>query len=1048
MLRRIFILVSACTFLFTAMTAGADPIKFARYPHIHNGRIAFSYHGDVWIADDDGSNPRRLTAHVANDVFPRFSPDGRWIAFTSNRMGNNDIWVIPVAGGEPRQLTFHTTGDNILYWTPDSQHILFASSRAAHPFASPLYSVSVQGGVPVALEIDRGSLGMISQDGSKLAFNRKSFSYWRKGYMGNRTTDIYVQDLGSKEITQLTDQDLQQFRGFRHDAYPMWGADGMVYFLSERSDIFNIWKIAADGGEPVQVTFHDRDGVQFPSISPDGREIIYENEFDLWKLTVPGGSPQRITVDLAFDPKENLVEYLRAENNADGFSPNKEGDYLAVDYHGEIFIVPTDPEIGEIKQVTSSIWRDRYQQFSPDGKYLAYISDESGEEELWLYSNDTGERTKLTTHESNKSSFVWSDDSKKIAFSAVNDLVVADVESGRMERIDHHEAGGYTIHEFSPDGGWLVMTMRDDDMNRDVYLYNIDERRANNVTRNPFSDSGGEITPDGKYLIFTSNRDGGTTHLFKLSLVQLTEDPDDPLVKERLKKEARPESGEEAAPPAVSLDMDGIERRAIQITSGSNGAGNFFLSADGETIYFTSSDDDGPGLFSVDLYGKNRRKLTDGDFRSLVYTGDRKTVFYRQQDAVYKMPLSDRDKERIAFDFSVVVDKRAEWEQIFEESWRVMKYRFYDQDMHGTEWDAVKREYKPLLKYAGDYQDVYDICNEMIGELNASHTGVRGPTREMPETYQTRFPGFEIEPGTDYYRISHIYRDGPADKEWIDLNVGDYVFAIDGQEFRSGENYWKLLNQTLNEYITVKAGSDPDPHGAGIRDIRIRTVTSLSNIKYEEWVNNNRDYVDRISDNQIAYVHIRSMNQSSLQKFENEISQFSNKKGIVVDIRYNGGGNIDQQLLDILERRPYEFWNTRWGSRQWGRRPRQAIAGPKVMLINHRSGSDSEVTPMGFRDLGLGRIVGNPTAAAVIATGSYRLINGGTIRTPGSLVVTWDPSKPNNYGINLENYGVAPDVFVRNSPEDELKGLDRELETAVQEAMKMLNEQTWQYDRE
>jgi tricorn protease len=227
--------------------------------------------------------------------------------------------------------------------------------------------------------------------------------------------------------------------------------------------------------------------------------------------------------------------------------------------------------------------------------------------------------------------------------------------------------------------------------------------------------------------------------------------------------------------------------------------------------------------------------------------------------------------------------------------------------------------------------------------------------------------------------------------------------------------------------------------------VRIRTVASLSDIKYEEWVQKNREFVEKESGGQIAYVHIRSMNQPSLRRFQNEINQFWNKKGIVVDIRYNGGGNIDQELLDILERRPYQFWNSRWGARTWGRRPRQAIAGPKVMLVNWRSASDSEVTPMGFRQLGLGRIVGNATAGAVIATGSYRLINGGSIRTPGSLVVTYDPSQPNNYGINLENYGVEPDIWVENTPEDEIRGFDRELKEAVDEALRMLRTGRYQY---
>jgi tricorn protease len=306
-----------------------------------------------------------------------------------------------------------------------------------------------------------------------------------------------------------------------------------------------------------------------------------------------------------------------------------------------------------------------------------------------------------------------------------------------------------------------------------------------------------------------------------------------------------------------------------------------------------------------------------------------------------------------------------------------------------------------------------------------------------------------MAPDGGVYKVTHVYRDGPADKEWIDLQVGDTVHAIDGTPIKAGADYWQVLNHALNEYVTVRVSSANRAGGAAApRDVRIRTIPSLTNVKYEEWVAKNREFVDRESAGQIAYVHIRAMNQPSLRRFENEINQFWNRKGIVVDIRYNGGGNIDQQLLDILERRPYEYWNNRWGSRTWGRRPRQAIAGPKVMLINHRSGSDSEVTPMGFRDLGLGRIVGNPTAGGVIATGSYRLINGGSIRTPGSLVVTYDPTKPNNYGINLENYGVDPDVWVENTPEDELKGFDRELKTAVDEALRMLKAGRWQFTTE
>ncbi len=1050
-------------FLLSGLAAGAaaadaDPIKFARYPNVAHGRLVFTYHGDIWIAGQDGSNPSRLTAHVARDTFPRFSPDGKLVAFTSDRMGNNDVFVVAATGGEPRQLTFNTTNDTVVSWTPDGKRIVFASSRGTSPWRSPLHTVSVEGGLPLPMDMDNGQTGMIKQDGSMVAFTRMGGAYWRKGAKGNRTDDIWVQDLKSKKITQLTDLEMKAFRTHTQDTVPMWGADGQIYFASERSDIFNIWRIAPTGGTPVQVTSHKADGIQFPSISPDGKVIAYENEFELWTMDVPSGTPKKITIDLSFDPKDNLVTFVNTKNKAQGFAPSPEGDYVAIDHRGEVFVVPTDPEVGEKLQVTSSPWRDQGEMFSPDGRYIAYLSDEGKEQEVWVYDRTAQTRKKLSAHESFKDIAAWSPDSKKIAYTAANRMFVADADGGAATEVAYNEAGGYQAAGFSPDGKWLVYTRRDDDQNSEVYLYDLAGKKEHNVTSNPFTDRSGVITPDASRVVFLSDREEGITHLFSVVLERQKEDPDDPLVKERVKKATPPRrEGQNAqtppaAPPAAPLNVntDRIDRRAVQLTSGTQGVQEFFLSADGKLIYFRATDDRGPGLFSITIDGDDRKRVSEGPFAGMIPTRDRKKVFYTQDGGeIYQMELSGQFKKtKIAFDVTTRVDQRAEWAQIFDESWRVMKYRFYDEKMHGRDWAAIKARYEPLLKYVGENQDVYDLANEMIGELNASHTGVSGPpTHPMPDAYTTRHPGFEIEPDNGYYRVSHIYRDGPADKEWIDLKKGDYVLAIDGKPIKAGDNYWSSLNSPLNEYVAITAASAAPVGGkaAGERRIRIKTVASINNIKYDEWVAANREFVDKESNGQIAYVHIRAMNQPSLRKFENEINQFWNKKGIVVDIRFNGGGNIDQQLIDILERRPYQYWNNRWGARSWGRRPRQAIAGPKVMLINHRSGSDSEVTPMGFRDLGLGRIVGNPTAAAVIATGSYGLINGGSIRTPGSLVISYDPTKPNNYGINLENYGVAPDVWVENTPEDELKGFDRELKAAVDEALRMLKEGKFQF---
>jgi tricorn protease len=1080
------LLGAAAVGLLTAPGAPAQapaPIRFARTPHVANdGRIAFAYHDDIWIADSTGANPRRLTANVGRDVGPRFSPDGRWIAFTSNRLGNDDVFVVPSTGGEPRQLTWFSGPDEALYWTPDGKSLLITSGRGGLPWGSPLFLLPLDGGPPEPLNTIAAYAGMFRQDGGMVAFNRVPVTGWRKGYRGNRSPDIAVMDLRSGEATEITDTDLRAARASVADAYPMWGADGMIYFSSERSGTFNIWRIPPAGGEARQVTAYTSGGVFFPAISPDGRRIIFQHDFALWTLDVPDGRPRRLTITLAFDPKESGVELIEAESRADGFAVAPGGGHLAVDVRGEIMLVPTEDGIGEMTRVTSSPWRDRNQVYAPDGKRLAYVSDESGEEEVWLFDLAAGTRRRLTDQASVKADLTWAPNSAKLAYVADNRIWEVDVSGGRPRELAHNPAGGYSLLQYAPDNTWLLYARRDADQNADVYLFDPRSRSEYDLTPNPFTEMNAALTPDGRTVVFTSNRSGNTSQLFAVALTRLTEDPNDPLVRERARP-ARPrgrtapdraETSEEA-PAAVTMAVDtaGIDRRAVPLTRGEPGVSGFFLSRDGRTVTFAvgaggrfgfgppgGADAQNAGLFSVGIDGRDRRRIAEGTFAGMAPTADRQTIYFRApsrgtgDDGPPGAPGGARGfqiqrlaiggsgtprPENVRFSFAVRVDRRAEWRQIFEESWRVMKYRFYDPAMHGKDWDAIRKRYEPLLADVGSNDDVYDLANAMIGELNASHTGVRGPaTRELPRVYTTRFLGFELEPASGRYRIAHIYRDGPADQEWLSFAVGDYVLAIDGQDVTAGDNYWKILSTTVNPYVPVTVAKTPD--GKNPVTQRIATVTSLSNVKYEEWVADNRDYVERATGGRVAYVHIRAMNQPSLTRFQDEITRFSNREGIIVDIRFNGGGNIDQELIDILERRPYEFWNPRNGVPTWGRRPRQAIAGPKVMMINWRSASDAEVTPQAFRDLGLGRIVGNPTSAAVIATGSYTLINGGTIRTPGSLVVTYDPTKPDKFGINLENFGVEPDVWVKNSPVDELKATDRELEAAVQEVMRMLQQ--------
>jgi tricorn protease len=1080
-----------------------EPIRFARNAGVANdGRVAFTYQDDIWVVDADGSNPRRLTVSVARDFSPRFSPDGKWIAFTSNRTGNNDVFIVPSTGGEPRQLTWFSGDDQAQGWTPDGKAVIMSSARGEGAWGSPLYEQPIDGTIAKPLGMGIARAGVMSQDGSKIAFNRNLPSTWRKEYRGNAAATIAVMDAntGANSIQEVTNTDLTQFRTFSNNVFPMWGADGMIYFASERDGTFNLWRMPSNGGAAQQVTNFKSGGVFFPSASPDGKHIVFQNDFDLYTVDVPSGKPRKLNLALAFDAKDFDVEVLTANNRAEGFSIAPSGEFMAVDYHGEIMIVPTDAGICERTQVTSSPWRERAETYSPDGRKLAYVSDEGGEQQVWVYDLAAGSHKKLTASDGEKDNIVWAPGSQKLAYGNDNKIVEVDAAGGAPREITHNPAGGYTVQQYSADGNWLLYSRRDDEQNAEVYLYDIRGKKEFNLTQSPWNETTAQMTPDGKTVVFSSNRDGGQQQLFAVSLARLTEDPNDPLVRERLRRASAAgrvgrggvdTTSLSSGPMNIAVDLRGIDKRAVQLTRG-GGVGSWFLSRDGRSVIYAigggfgrggggggnganaGADNAQNGLYSVGLDGRDRRRLASGTFAGIQPTADRRTIYFR--GAVRAPATGDANDapppvgfpierltlgagtpvggapggrganaaapaapagEAVSFNFNVRVDRRAEWKQILDESYRVMKYRYYDPKMHGKDWTAIYAKYAPLVKYAGTNEDVYDIANAMIGELSSSHTGVTGPASDpVPRQYQTHFIGFEMEPSNGKYRVSHIYRDGPADKDWLDINVGDYVQAIDGQDVKAGDDYWKILSETDNEYVPVKVSKTPD--GANAKTFRIATVTNMTNIKYEEWVANNRDSVDKATNGQIAYVHIRAMDQPSLQRFENEIDQFWQKKGIIVDIRNNGGGNIDQELLDILERQPYQFWNNRNGSRTWGRRPRQAIVGPKVMMTNYRSVSDAEVTPAGFKQLGLGKVVGNPTSAQVIATGSYALINGGAIRTPGSLVVTWDPSKPNNYGVDLENYGVPPDVWVKNSASEEAKGIDHELKVAIEEALKML----------
>ena len=1083
-MKRTITLLATTLFLITTISAFGREARLVRYPHYHNGRVVFTYLGDIWSADDNGQNIQRLTVNRARDVYARFSPDGKWIAFSSDRNGNLDVFLMPAGGGTAKQLTTHSADDTVLGWSADSKSVMFSSNRG-EDFMPQLYLVSVDGGMPWKAGADMGIQASYSPDGKRLAYNQKGQVYWRKYYRGAYQTDIMVMDVAAKKFTQVTD-----FDGL--DSWPMWGRDGFIYFVSDRdgSGLTNIWRVSDGGGKADKVTAFKAGDVRWPAISADGRVIVFEHDFGIWKLDVNTKKATPITLNIDAETQDNMSDVQSFSSQADDYDLAPNSRRIAVSVHGEIFTAPV--EEGDLKQLTDSAARERSVSYSPDGKWISYVSDQSGREEIFVVPVDgSGPAQQITDIDALKLSYNWSPDSKDMIFTASDDkLRKLTVASKQTTVLDSSRYGGFGAPVWSPDGKWIAYSKADASRTSDVFVIasSGEEKEPHKITFDSNNDINPQFGPDGRKLFFERIASTGGTNsvqIYSVWLEHLDRDPDDAEEREAEPATNAPQGeGAEGTParrpPAnrppheTKMDWAGMRHRTRQITRMPFPISNYTIAPDSRTIVFVTSEPAGTAnvgvIYSIQDDGRRLSRITAGQpptdegegpggggfgggFSTLNISRDGRTLFFREREGVYSVPLGPGagggagagagaatpagpgGRRRINFNVRVRIDRSAEWAEMFDDGWRTMKYRFYDPQMHGMDWDAARAKYRPLVDHVGDRQELLNIINEMIGELNASHTGAAPPPRGAGGGgVSTGNLGIELEPDTaaGRYRVTYIYEDGPADKDWVRVKVGDYLLAINGKPVKAGDDYWELLNNRLNRKVDVTFNSKAADDGAWHTRIEAISTNAYSQLRYDRWVKDRRKKVDELSGGRIGYLHIQAMNEPSLRKFEKEIREFRNKEALVIDQRWNGGGNIEQELLAILVQRQYEIWQPR-GTEATGR-PFAGFFGPKVVLQNWRSASNAEMFPAGFRALGLGKVIGTPTMGAVIGTGSYSLIDGSTVRTPGVGVFLADAKRT-----NMENYGVQPDLLVDNKPEDNLAGRDRQLEAAVDELMKQLN---------
>jgi len=1074
--------------------------RLLRHPTYHQGKVAFSYQGDIWAGNEDGSGLTRLTNHKARETNPRFSPDGKWIAFTANRYGSADVYLIPASGGEAKQLTFHSAADQVVGWSRDGKRVLFSSTRGdgAFPSIGTLYEVAVEGGMEKPIKTDWGSWGSWSPDGTKLAFTRHPAST-RKHYRGSFAADLWVMDVSAKSYRPLTDP---EFKGAM--AWPMYGSRGEIYFVADRlpneksiqfggpevmKSTNNIWKISEKGGKPEQVTKHTSGSLFFPSISADGKTIVYEENHGLWKLDTASGKTTELSFNIVADEKENEIEWKPFNSTATSYHLSPSGRRAAIVAHGEIFTIATDR--GEPQRVTRSFRRDGAPLWSPNGKWIAYISDESGREEVWLSDELGKNRRKITDSDTEKRGMSWSHDSKSLLVGASDrKLWRINVETGAASVVAEGETGAPTNARFSPDDQWISYTRMDRDMRPHVYVRAASGGEEHHIgVDDLFSATAAYWTPDGRKLVLQAGTvQAGMASLGRPSNVQLyavalNKEDRDPLDRgidseEEAAAQApqRPAGmgmqGGSGAPAKVEvkIDWDGLPKRIRQVTRLQDSVQSVAISPDSRQYAFvTSSQSDGRFVSALYTISENGDRMTrvavsqppaagedgppgpggpggfGGGISSPQYTRDGRALYFMEGGGIYSItPPSTADaapaaaaatpgagpgggtppRRRVNFAVRVEVDLAEQREQVFDEVWRVMKHRFYDPKMHGVNWAQMKDTYSSLLKYVSDDDELAVLAMEMIGELNASHTGVTPPGSADRTLPTTRYPGFDlVEDASGYFRVGHIYRKGPADKDFLKIAPGHYVIAVNDTELKTSENYWKHFTLADSRRWTFLLNDKPSRDGAWHVEIQPISGQAFNQLAYEKWVRDREQMVHKLTNGEIGYLHIQAMNAPSLRKFELDLAENRFKKALIIDQRFNGGGGIDQELLRILNQKKYQSTQRRDSIVE--ERPQQAFFGPMVVMQNERSASDAEMFPDGFRALGLGKIVGVPTLGAVIGTGSYGLLNGGQMRTPGVGVY-------NSKGINMENYGVPPDVYVDNTPADFASGRDAQIEKAIE----------------
>jgi len=1010
--------------------------------------VAFSWSGDIWITDINSGSCSRITDHIAHDHHPAWFPDSRKIAFSSNRDGNNDVYSVRVTGGEPERHTWHGMDDIAQDVSPDGKNILFRSNRDL--FAIDLYEVDIDGGLEHALTDDsfRNFNAVYSSDGEKIYVSRGLVDWTRRAYNGSADTDIYSMNADGSEMEWVENS----YDG--NDSFPDMVDDGFV-FVSDRDGNENVY-LKRDEDIDQLTHFRDRP-VLFLSASDNGK-ICFVQDFRIHVMDADGSSDRTLDIDLSSEPKHSQEIRLDIGGNITEMELSPSGQYLGVISRGELFIIELhdpsestplgDRRFWEAVRISDTESREQYINWHPDDDRVVLSSDRSGNFEIYEINLRTLQWERLTDTDEDDVLPKYSPDGSLVAFFHNNsELKILDLESNRTRVIaeDLFVFQPYVApYEWSPDGNWIAYTGTSEIYYGEIYIVSAVERNAEsvNVTLHHDSDTFCGWAPDGESIYFLSRRnyevgmegygwwsEGGTLH--SLPLKRERPPASDILFPEEIEDE---ESGESETEEIFEIDFDRIDERAWQVTHTQGGGDRATLSPDGSTYIFESNALGNWGLWTVPFEGGSPSQFAaSGRVRDVEWIPDGRGALYLAGGRINFWDKGSGNIIGVPTSGRLTVDLNLERRQMVIEAGRLLKQHFYDEDMHGMNWDEIVNLYARFASETSVTEEFGIMLRMMFGELDASHLYGYTPTSNegigmSPAELGLEFDALADGPGL---LVDYVLPRGPCDYNETRIEPGERILKINGIEVSTSNNYWSLLDDSVFRTTVLTVTSQDSDE---TRDIEILPMPrygsstfhpAWSDAEYEDFVDGNREAVESGSDGKVGYVHIRWMSGSRLERFTRELfAENADKEALIIDIRWNPGGNIHEFLLDILSREQFGWSKPRSG--QYTRQPGFMWQRPTVLLINERSSSDSEIFPAGFRTLNLGTIIGQPTIGAVIGTEGYTLVDGHTrMRLP---MEGW-------YRVNranLENDGVEPDIFIENDLNDIRDGIDSQLEYAIQ----------------